>query len=180
MCIRDSFWHFWFKQTKQSFWYSADQAGAVPGAYLARYDSYYTFSPVGPDADRGTYDKSRNADICAVNGLYTDFDCKDFPGGLMAILDHIDSLHPQPPVVIFSGGGFQCIWPAAVPWLCSEPGARNAAKLLQSAWVNMVGADQGAKDLARVLRVPGTWNHKPEYGTPRLSLIHISEPTRPY
>jgi hypothetical protein len=33
----------------------------------------------------------------------------------------------------------------------------------QSRWVSWVGGDKGAKDIARVLRLPGSRNHKPKY-----------------
>src|SRR5262249_28156579 len=40
---------------------------------------------------------------------------------------------------------------------------REALKALQARWVAWVGADEGSKDLAHVLRVPGRPNVKPHY-----------------
>jgi len=50
-------------------------------------------------------------------------------------------------------------------WVLDGPDDVRAAAQLQSNWVKHVGGDMGAKDLARVLRVPGTMNYK--YDPPR-------------
>jgi hypothetical protein len=42
---------------------------------------------------------------------------------------------------------------------------REAARIIQYLWVEVVGGDPGAKDLTRVLRIPGTLNFK--YDPPR-------------
>jgi hypothetical protein len=48
----------------------------------------------------------------------------------------------------------------AEPWLLGTEADREDAAGLQAAWVDLVGGDDGAKDLARVLRLPGTVNAK--------------------
>jgi len=52
-----------------------------------------------------------------------------------------------------------------VPFLLTTQGDRDRARRVQAAWVAYVGGDPGAKDLARVLRVPGSRNLK--YDPPR-------------
>jgi hypothetical protein len=66
---------------------------------------------------------------------------------------------------VASGGGVHAYWLTDEPWLCSSPESREAIAVLQHAWVLKVGADPTVHDLARILRVPGTLNHK--YNPPR-------------
>lgn len=163
--------HLWTKQDKTSYWFNVGGRPEISDATLNQFDTYVTENPCGPNTRTHPKHKSANADVSAVNVLFADFDCKDF-GSVEAILSHIGRYLPAS-VIVFSGGGVQCHWLAADSWLCSGPAERQAIALLQSAWVDHVGADPAAKDLARVLRVPGTWNHKPEYGAPRLvSFLH--------
>jgi hypothetical protein len=43
-----------------------------------------------------------------------------------------------------------------------------------------LGGDRSAAEPARMLRVPGTLNHKPEYETPRPVVLEFCEPERRY
>ena len=99
------------------------------------------------------------SNVEAINCLYAEFD-----GDKALIKERISKLHIQPGVMIDSGGGVHCYW------LLSDPVQVTASNLdqlkgLQARWVAYVGADEGAKDLARILRLPGSINHK--YNPPR-------------
>jgi hypothetical protein len=64
-------------------------------------------------------------------------------------------------------------------WFLREPlelpaEAAHAKQLLRRLAV-AVGGDLNAAEPARVLRVPGTWNRKPEYQTPQLVRIESFE-----
>ena len=52
------------------------------------------------------------------------------------------------------------------PFLIETEQDRERADRLQKGWVAYTGADASAKDLARMLRLPGTYNLK--YAPPRL------------
>ena len=104
--------------------------------------------------------RSRKETIAALNTIYDEFDTKD--GATLAI---VESLEPAPSVVVASGGGWHCYWLLVDPWDITAPTERQRAIELQREWVEHhieQGADKGAKDIARILRVPGTVNHKPE------------------
>jgi len=109
--------------------------------------------------------RSRNELITSVGCLFSEFDAKDFDGDKGEVLAHVDALMPAPSVVIDSGGGYHAYWLLHEPWTLAGDGDRERARTLQAAWVTYTGGDQGAKDLARVLRLPGTHNHK--YSPPR-------------
>ncbi|MCB0189669.1 MAG: hypothetical protein KDE31_35605 [Caldilineaceae bacterium] len=79
-------------------------------------------------------------------------------------LRHIGSLPYPPSVIIDSGGGYHCYWLLrhTVP---IDDANRADMQLVQHRWVQFVGGDRGAADLRRVLRLPGTYNHKPGLGS---------------
>ena len=101
----------------------------------------------------------------ALNCLYADFDAKDYEQSKAAILQHLETLPVYPNVVIDSGGGYHCYWLLEDTFPISSPEARQVAKDTQAGWVTLVGSDKGVKDIAHVLRVPGTLNAK--YDPPR-------------
>ncbi len=95
------------------------------------------------------------------------------------LLAAIDLIDPKPSVVVDSGGGFHCYWPLVKP-VKASPSIRR----LQEAWVNWLAdsdlsptapagftADPASKDLARVLRLPGTTNWK--YDAPHGRPVHV-------
>lgn len=101
-------------------------------------------------------------DIAAINCLFSEFDAKDFESKA-ACLSHIADLFPSPSVLVDSGGGYHAYWLFAEPHALSTDEIRAEARDIQSRWVAWAGGDRGAKDLARVLRVPGTRNYKDKY-----------------
>jgi hypothetical protein len=72
-----------------------------------------------------------------------------------------------------SGGGYQPYHLLAEPVIVTDENRQHVADV-QAAWVRLVGGDPSAKDLARVLRVPGTYNRKSIYG-PDFPLVSIVE-----
>jgi hypothetical protein len=79
-----------------------------------------------------------------------------------------------------SGGGLHCLWVTVEPFdLGIAQEAEQAGSLLRRL-AACLAADGSAAETARVLRVPKTLNHKPEYGTPREVVVEVFEPTRRY
>jgi putative DNA primase/helicase len=84
---------------------------------------------------------------------------------------------PLPPsAVVQSGGGLHVYWFLREPLLLPDEAER--AKHLLRRLALATGGDPASAEPARILRVPGTRNHKPEYGTPRLVVIEQLDPTR--
>lgn len=79
-------------------------------------------------------------------------------------LQRVQSLRVKPGVLVDSGGGYQAYWLLADPYIIDSDDKRKSIKWIQAAWVEFVGADKGAKDLRRILRVPGLRNIKNAYG----------------
>ena len=140
------------------------------------------------------YIRSQLEYIELINALFAEFDAKDFEpemvraalieygvekfkdlpqdaqglivdAGKPKALAHVNALDPSPSIVVDSGGGFHAYWLLGEPFYLDTDADRERARRLQAAWVTYTGGDQGAKDMARILRLPGTYNHK--YAPPR-------------
>jgi putative DNA primase/helicase len=156
------------QEGKHSLWFPVDSRPPVPAGWAERnvYFNVYPQTQIPDGRDRRSV-KARVAYVAAVNCFFGEFDAKDY-GSKAAILEHVDTLSLYPSVVVDSGGGYHCYWLLAEPYAVDD-GNRDHVKRVQYAWVDLVGSDGGAKDLARVLRVPGTQNRKgiyaPDYHT---------------
>lgn len=148
---------------RRSHWFGVGEAPKAPEAEAV----YYSVHPTVGIPDRGRPEgvRSRTADIAAVNCVFADFDVGLFDDDWDALNAHVDALAPEPSLVYDTGGGKHCLWILAEPWVLRTDEDRLRARALQSAWVEAVRADPGAKDLARILRLPGTLNNK--YSPPR-------------
>jgi hypothetical protein len=92
----------------------------------------------------------------------------DVPTALKAVLLFVKAVGlPQPSAIIYSGGGIHFYWISKTAMTPGEwqPYASGLKNLLLA---NNIFSDNAlTTDIARLLRVPGTFNHKPEYGQPR-------------
>lgn len=152
---------------KVSQWYPVGRRCSPPAAWADR-NVYWAVHPCTQIPETNAQGQPRKPHqvrgqlryIAAVNCLFAEFD-----GGADAALAHLDKLwsdgYPYPSAIIHSGGGLHCYWLLEDTLPVTDSNRAQIAHW-QAAWVDLVGADDGAKDLARVLRVPGTQNRKPE------------------
>lgn len=126
------------------------------------------------EALRSNPDKAKSTDNALRNealGMAKDAKYKSNPDHYKALVKaHVEQLNPALSVVVFSGGGYQCYWLLAESLIIrthpDEPNAHieSYAADLQKRWVQLdPQADQGVHDLRRILRTPGTYNHKKKY-----------------
>ena len=153
---RGGSWAYWWTNPgRLSHWWHTATPTPPPGG---EHDVYFGVHPA--TQRRGNHQRTRADDVAAVSCLFADLDAKAFEGGKAAALAHVDSLSPAPSVVIDSGGGYHAYWLLSEPYLLTTATKRERAGSVQGRWVALVGGDTGAKDLARILRVPGTRNLK--------------------
>jgi hypothetical protein len=158
---RGGAWGYWWQlPAKRTTWFPAN--APTPPPFGSPTDLYHAVHPTA--AKRGDYERGRLEDVAAVNCLFGEFDCSATPAK-DAMLVVIRRLDPPPSLIVDSGGGFHVYWFLDAPFFLDTPRARTFAQQLQARWVESVGGDPGAKDLARVLRVPGSTNYK--YDPPR-------------
>jgi putative DNA primase/helicase len=156
--------YWWHLPEKCSVWFDATKT-LWEGLPRGEKDIYFGIHPcaqIPTENSKGepaTPVQVRSQILCigAINCLFTEFDQKDG-----AELATVEALTPAPSVVVASGGGWHCYWLLAEPYALAGAAERNRAIDLQRRWVEHHGGDKDAKDLARVLRVPGTMNHKPK------------------
>lgn len=107
--------------------------------------------------------RPKTEEIAAINCLFGEFD------------DYAPPREIKPTVRIASSHGkTHEYWGLREPFILDMVEKREYARQLQAAWVRFVGSDDGAKDLARVLRTPGTVNYKEAYG-PDYPLVTVLE-----
>jgi len=155
-------------QARESIWYPIGKRSGIPDDWMRNRNVYWGVHPcaaIPPTNSRGQARKPRYVRaqlpyIAAINCLFAEFD-----GGADAALARLEDLPYYPTAVIHSGGGLHCYWLLEDTVPVTDANRAEIAHL-QAAWVELVGADDGAKDLARVLRVPGTYNRKPERRRP--------------
>jgi len=157
--------YLWTSDNRRSAWFPVGK----PIPHLRGKALYFGVHPIRaiPTTTRRGFEaqpfqvRGRIEDAECCNCLFAEFDAKDY-GDKAAITRHIKdiaSLSP-PTFTIDSGGGYHTYW------LLKTTNTDIAQmKDLQARWVAYVGGDVGAHDLARVLRVPGSFNHK--YDPPR-------------
>lgn len=150
-----SYSYWWTNPGKESIWWPVDNPAPIPNGGTNVYFG------VHPSRVRKTSEeRAKLLDIAAINCLFADFDAKDFNNDIFNALTHIVGLDPQPSVLISSGGGYQAYWLLETTFMLDTHDDRNRAKQIQRDWVVFVGGDEKAKDLSRILRVPGTQNYK--------------------
>ncbi len=160
---------------QRTIWYRAGQIPALPdersGYGLCHL--YYGVHPVTAIPERirtktkqvipPAYVRAQITDIAAINCLFGEFDEAHRPFAI------------QPSVMVESSPGkLHCYWLFPEPYLLDTAEKRDYAGRVQSGWVAFIGSDEKAKDLARVLRIPGTRNVKSMYGPnyPRVKIIN--------
>ena len=144
--------------------------GERPALFNSNHNNYHGVHPTTKPGTQYQRAKKGERDIAVVNCVYADLDDKDYGGCLGAAHAYLNAridggTLPRPTTTINSGGGVQLYWGLAGPFVLDTPEQRDQADTLQKRWVAYVGGDDGAKDAARVLRVPGTLNFK--YDPPR-------------
>ena len=109
--------------------------------------------------------------------VFVDIDFKITPA---VTFEAILAAFPLAPTLIVesSTGGRHVYWSLREPFTFPEDAAA-ATRLLQRLAAHF-GADHASAEIARVLRLPGTYNHKREYGHPCLVRVLAVDPTRRY
>lgn len=162
-------WAFlWTMPGRKSHWFKVSEMPTQLKPIA--YNLYFGVHPVteipstnsqGKAADP-QYVRSQIPYIAAVNCLFAEFDAKDYTDKAAA-LGTVRLLTPPPSVIVDSGGGYHCYWLLDATLPIYDDDTRDYVRRLQWRWVQHVGGDNGAKDLCRVLRVPGSVNYKEKY-----------------
>jgi hypothetical protein len=95
------------------------------------------------------------ASVTHAPGLWCDLDFKRFEDGETGALRQLAGFTVQPTWIVATGGGYHVYWK-----LGESVRADAAFERRLKGLVRTLNADPAATDRSRVLRVPGTFNHK--------------------
>jgi hypothetical protein len=167
--------------------------------WAATHDVYFGVAPRVPNESGVLAGKKDNVKVA--HSLWADLDFKLYlPPPLRAVMENkavpaswkqiivagpawgdaeqaartkLAACQEQPSMIVHSGGGLHAYWFVDVvvaDTKLEETNARLAAAL---------GSDPSVADWTRILRLPGTFNHKPEYGiSPRPVTMERSHAAR--
>lgn len=95
--------------------------------------------------------------IVSIPVLWNDIDSPS-----STVLETVQSFRLQPSYIVYSGGGYHCYW------LLKKPLGKESIPMVEDInhrLAEHLGGDHASCDASRILRVPGTLNHK--YNPPR-------------
>ena len=160
----------------QQAWFDNPTDAAAFG--LAASRPWQTYYGVCPRRHGG----GKKADVTSIPALWGDVDDKRFGDGRAGALAALAALPLAPTLVVDSGGGLQPYWHLASPLRIAgvdDPLVARVEDLLRRLYARLGGLD-AVQDLGRILRLPGTFNTKPEYSTSRPVAVTEYNPTALY
>lgn len=125
--------------------------------------------------NHGSGHRGKAKHVIAITCLWADIDIagvgherQDLPPSREAVDEVLRALPLPPTHVVFSGGGYHMYWRLTEAMRCEDDTSRGMAESMLRKWQTLLRIHFAAKgwtmdstyDLARVLRVPGTINHK--------------------
>lgn len=158
----------WTKGFKHAFLATNEEvlevASRLDAAGITNYIALATYA--SPDAGRTA------ANTVELQCLWLDVDYKQYPSpeDAQAAVAKLYEVVGAPTIRVQSGGGLHAYWCLRAPLPTAE--WKPLAEAFQATWQSLgIKADPISADAARVLRIPGTHNFKPEYGEPREVVI---------
>src|SRR5262245_55625666 len=120
-------------------------------------------------ATRKTNDGSKNG-VSYVTSLWADIDWKDFAHGQAETDEAIRKFPLKPSIIVSSGHGYHLYWRLLEP----TPAAIEIEGYLKGI-AKALDADRAAAELARILRVPGTFNYKDKENIVPVAIREVTE-----
>ncbi|MDA8335939.1 MAG: AAA family ATPase [Peptococcaceae bacterium] len=183
----------WTHPTQTSYWLAANDLAGVERVALERAGSEHVYYGVGLHARKLTSNKRGKAEtVIAIPGLWLDVDCvggKHSAQNLPTMdeaRDFLGLFGLEPSIIVHTGGGLHVYWLFNRLWVFKDESARKQAAdqvaQFQRGMIALAAARDwrldNTSDLARVLRLPGTQNHKTDPPAP--VTVGLWEPSRRY
>lgn len=178
----------WTLPDKRSRWFTSvpDAAEYVAGVNGGK-DVYVGLGLAGKDY--GPARRCASGDVTGIAGIGCDFDLLSEAHGKKAlprtVQEALSILPPamEPTFVVLTGNGLHCWWLLKEPDVFATEAERSDAARVVARWHTLLRLRAAAKgwaydrlsDLARVLRVPGTVNHKDPAHPKQVTLLSASD-----
>jgi hypothetical protein len=161
--------------SKHTQWFHANHLEKAVTYALKQAHQCDVYVGVGLRGTRVPKGRGEAHDVIALPGLYADIDLKhavhkagNLPESINDARDILDAISLPPSLLIHSGHGLQAWWLFRELWTFETADERqHAAQLNQRLQATLRAAAErhgwhldGTADLARVLRIPGTFNRK--------------------
>lgn len=164
----------WTLPGKQSIWCGDAASAAATAEQLAERKDVYLGVALRKSG-LGASKRGGDDEVTGLAGLVADFDLlgpghqkTNLPRDRAEVQGILNRLPLQPSAIVATGGGIHCWWLFAELWTLDSESERQRAKAISRGWAGRIKAIareqrldvDAVHDLARVLRVPGTINHK--------------------
>lgn len=106
--------------------------------------------------------RRREYQVSQLPGLWMDMDTGKLGMSLLYATALLLKAKHHPSAVISSGGGLHVYWRFAQPYTVTSDNRETVKRTLEAIATCYKGGDKACRDMARVLRLPGTVNTKPE------------------
>lgn len=157
-------------KVRQRFW-ERDVSRLAERALALPHD-LAIYCGVNPRRDGG----GAKADVVAILDLFADVDDKHYTTGRAGALAALAAFPLPATLIVDSGGGLQAYWRLREPLPisgASDPLVGRVEGLQRRLYSHLgeLHSLDAVQNIDRILRLPGTYNRKPEYGTPRMVTI---------
>ena len=180
----DGAWlNLWRKAGLQSDWFQdIDLAAEWANGKMNTYVGMAMVKQSG-----GPHDRIKSKDAGALPGLWADLDVfgqahteDNLLPDLDAALALLDDLPRKPTLIVDSGHGLQAYWLFEEPWIFKTLDERDLARRTLRGWLAEIRKHtphqvDSVGDLARVLRIPGTINHKEDKGCDKVFVTILKD-----
>lgn len=167
----------WRKDNKKNHTFDSLEVAARWAGETASQADIYIAAGLAPRKESApTRMRATAQTVIGIPGLWADIDVNGGPDGKTGAAKDLDEAKRlahivlEPTTIVMSGYGLQAWWLFEEPWLFAlEPERQQAARLSKAfqAMLKAKAKDLGfsldaTHDLARLMRIPGTLNHKGE------------------
>ena len=167
----------WMLPDKKSRWYAHFENVTTDMRFHEREDVYTGVGLAPKDALRLPSSKRlKEWEVAGIAAFWADIDVahpvhkksEHLPPSIERALEVIAKLPFTPTIVVDSGHGLQLWWVFQEPWIFADEDERESARRVCQWWHKMLKdlfkahgwTVDSTFDLARVMRLPGTWNNK--------------------
>lgn len=199
-CPDDQWGYVWTldgRKRKRTHWFQF-QDGIEPVLELAASmgeaaDVYFGVATAA--THRGENSRVLSSETSGIYGLWADIDWDDstthkklnLPPTKEAALEILTMVGVPPTIVVDSGHGLHAWWVFGDFWLFENDSDREAAQSLEQRWQDTIAVRAAQRgwvidrtfDLARVLRLPGTMNHKDPTNTKPVTILSMGSTVSP-
>jgi len=176
----------WTLQDKRSHWFQ-DVAKAAEFAAAVKDRDVYVGVGLSK-ADHGPARRCTSEEIAGLGSMWTDLDLKSeahqkpLPPTIPDALSIIPPAMP-PSILVSTGNGVHPWWLLKEPAIFESDEERKDAARLASRWHTMLRLNSAARgwaydrlsDLSRVLRIPGTLNHKDPANLKEVTVLSVTD-----